>query len=535
MSNILPQLISGLGLFFLGLHLVGTNLKQISSRQFRSLIARFTDRVWRGSLLGVLAGAVLQSTSAVTVILASMATTGLITIRQALPLVAWSNVGTTLLVFATIFDLRLVVLYLLGISALAFVFSGEVGWRSLVGIILGISLLFFGIDSMKASAGNVKEFEWFQELMAQAHRFYLIAFAAGAMLSFLTNSTTAVAMIAVTLANSGVLGPHETLMVVYGGNVGSTFSRSLLSGGMRGSSRQIGRFQDLFKISGSALFVALFYLEEYTGVPLVLALVSKLSGRVESQAALANFLCNLVPAMALTPLIGPIHRLLERFWPPTEAEDFAKLKFLHPEALDDPETAIDLVEKEQTRLVTHLPGYLDAIRTQEQGKRRPDVRRLHQSFLALFGEVESYLTALVRTHLAASGSERLTNVHNRHGAMGLLEDGVYQLVLSVAETPPSPSLAPLVSNVTEALEFLLLTVGDAVTSLDATEADLTAGLCADRGEMLGRIRNLYLTSEAALSPVDKSLLLEVTTRFDRIVWMVRRLAELLQQNQRFRP
>jgi hypothetical protein len=88
---------------------------------------------------------------------------------------------------------------------------------------------------------------------------------------------------------------------------------------------------------------------------------------------------------------------------------------------------------------------------------------------------------------------------------------------------------------TEALDFLLVTAAEAVTTLDPEEADLLAGLCGDRGDLLERLRNLYLTSEQGLWPRDKLLLLSLTTHFDRIVWTVGRLAELLQQNRRFQP
>src|SRR5262249_48847142 len=192
-------------LFFLGLHLVGNHLKQASSRQFRSLIARFTDRVWRGSLLGLLAGVFMQSTSAVAVILASLVASGLVRVRQALPIVLWANVGTTLIVFVGIFDLELLVLFCLGLSATVFVFSGEVRWKPVCGVVLGISLLFFGIHLMKTSTGGLRNFDWFRAIVDQAHGSFLLAFAAGALLSFLTQSTTAVALLAVTLAHAGLL------------------------------------------------------------------------------------------------------------------------------------------------------------------------------------------------------------------------------------------------------------------------------------------------------------------------------------------
>jgi phosphate:Na+ symporter len=535
LPKIIASLVAGLGLFFLGLHLVGNHLKQASSRRFRSLIARFTDRVWRGSLLGLLAGVFMQSTSAVAVILASMAASGLVTVRQALPIVLWTNVGTALIVFVGVFDLELFALYCLGISATVFVFSGEVRWKPICGVLLGISLLFFGIHLMKTGTGNLRTFEWFQAVMDRASGSYLLAFAAGTLLSFLTQSTTAVALLAVTMAHAGLLRIEATMMLVYGGNLGSTFARMILGSGLKGSSRQIGHFQDLFKIGGSLLFAILFYVEVNEGVPLVKALATALSDRLEWQTALANLLCNLVPAVMICPLLGPMERLLDRLWPATAAEDFAKLKYLHPQALGDPETTIDLIEKEQMRLLTRLPEYVDALRPAENGKRRSDDRAMHQAFQMLFKEVQSYLASLFHEPLSRSTFDRLTNVQDRHGVIGVLEETVRQMVSSVEQAPPSAPLTPLVRSMTEALDFLLGTAGEALTTLDPIEADLLAGLCGDRGDLLERLRNLYLASEQGLSPPDKLLLLSLTTHFDRIVWVVRRLAALLQQNRRFRP
>jgi phosphate:Na+ symporter len=534
MAQIFALLVAGLGIFFLGLHLVGSHLRQVSGRRFRNLIARFTDRVWRGSVLGVLAGVFMQSTSAVSIILASMTASGLITVYQALPIVAWSNVGATVIVFVTAFNVRLMVLYLLGTSAILFAFAGEARWKPICGVILGISLLFYGIDGMKTSAAEFQKYPWFNTVINQANGSYALAFLAGALLSFLTQSTTAVTLIAVTLVKAANLGGNETMMIIYGGNVGSTFSRMILSSGLKGSSRQIGRFQDLFKITGSALFVLLFYVEVYGRVPLVKALCERLSTRIETQMALVNLFCNLTIALLLLPLLKSTQRLLERLWPATADEDFAKVKYLHGQALQDPETAIDLIEKEQMRLLTRLPDYVEALRPHAPNTRRTDYRALHQSFRVLSAEVESYLTRLIHLHLSPSTAERLTNVQNRHEVISFLEDGINQVVNAVEQTPPTAQLVPLVRNMTEALDFLVVTAGEAATTLDREEADLLARLCSDRGDLLGRIRNLYLSTEQGLTPGDKSLLLNLTMLFDRLVWMVRRLAELLQENRKFR-
>jgi phosphate:Na+ symporter len=534
MSLILAEMVAGVGLFFLGLHLVSGNLHQTSSRRLRTLIAKVTGRFWPASLLGLVAGAVMQSTSAVTVILASMTASGLTTARQALPIVAWANVGTTLLVFIAVLDIRLGILYLLGVSATAFAFSKDIRARTAWGVALGIALLFYGIHLMKSSSADLQGASWFQSFITQAHGSFLLAFSAGTLVSFVTQSTTAVTLIAVTLVKAGMLGADETMMIIYGGNLGSTIARMILASGLKGSSRQVGHFQDLFKISGSILFTALFYLEQRGHVPLVKALVTALSTRLETQMAYVNLIYNLTMAIVFSCLLAPTARLLNRLWPGTEAEDFAKVQYLHPQALEDAETALDLVEKEQARLVTRLPEYVNVLRPAEAARRRVDYRSLHVSFVALHKEVESYCTALFHKQLTAKTYERLTNVQNRHEVIGFIEENVFQLAATVDQGTRSSQLLELVQTFAEALDFILLTAGDATTTLDPADAELLGNLCSDRGELMGRIRNVYLSGAQNLSTQDRSLLLNLTTLFDRTIWMVRRLAVLLEQNRQFR-
>src|SRR5262245_18292505 len=106
------------------------------------------------------------------------------------------------------------------------------------------------------------------------------------------------------------------------------------------------------------------------------------------------------------------------------------------------------------RLLSRLPDYVNALRPTVPGKSRTDYRALHQAFQVLFKEVQSNLASLFHVPLSRTTSERLTNVHDRQGAVGFLEETVRQIVRSVEETPPSAQLAPLVQNMTEALDFL---------------------------------------------------------------------------------
>src|SRR5205823_167093 len=120
----------------------------------------------------------------------------------------------------------------------------------------------------------------------------------------------------------------ETMMILYGANLGSSLARRLLSSGARGSVRQLFTFQDGFCLFGSFLFVVLFLLEFGWHVPLVRWLVEQFSPLVEVQMALVFLLLNLVPAGLALLLLRPIGTFLAWHYPPSPVERAALPKHL---------------------------------------------------------------------------------------------------------------------------------------------------------------------------------------------------------------
>src|SRR5262249_60422132 len=97
---VLANVIAGLGLFFRGLRLIDGNLRQATGRRLRAAVGRITQNRWLSGIVGVLTGALLQSTSGIVFILVSLVASGLTTVRRALPIVTWANVGWWALIFA---------------------------------------------------------------------------------------------------------------------------------------------------------------------------------------------------------------------------------------------------------------------------------------------------------------------------------------------------------------------------------------------------------------------------------------------------
>lgn len=530
MRDALALLVAGVGIFSVGIKLITTGLQESTSRSLRALIRRSTKSLPWCAALGVFAGAIMQSTSAVATVLGSMAASGMITLRQALPIVAFANVGTTVLVFAGALDVRVAVLFLVGIAGIGFSLTNDFRRKAAVSVTLGVALLLYGSDLMTAAASNVEQARWFSNLLRSWTGSTVMAFAIGTLASFIAQSTISVALMTVALANAGLLELGEAITMIYGANLGSTLMRLLLTQRSSGTLRQVSRFQDMFKLAATMVFVSLFVVEEYARVPLVKAFVSQALASLPLQLATANLLFNGSMALLAAVMARPVERLVAQAWPPSATEDLSVPKYAIHEAVADPATAIDLLEKEQMRILKSTRDYLVFVRPQSRNALTFEPDSLHRSFLLLFREIEHFYIALVGQHVDESTSERLGNVHGRQELLELVEDSLHQLATDVKDASRGGKLEPLIGNFAEALDFLLMFSGDAARTLDADRAQFLFDLSSDRGEMMGGIRAMYLAPDQALTASEKALILRITSLFERVVWMVQRYAELLLRN-----
>src|SRR5262249_54019161 len=160
-------------------------------------------------------------------------------------------------------------------------------------------------DAMKQSGQDLQKLDWFSDLWARARDVWSLAFLGGVALSFVTQSVNAVILLDLGMVQNGLLGAEAAAMVIYGAHLGNTLFRMLLSGGMKGVFRQVAGFQDVFKIVGTLIFVALFYLEVYGNVPLLFALIRAAANDLATQLAILNLFYNVSLACTFTLAAGP--------------------------------------------------------------------------------------------------------------------------------------------------------------------------------------------------------------------------------------
>ncbi|MDX9766231.1 MAG: Na/Pi symporter [Ectothiorhodospiraceae bacterium] len=521
--DILGTLLAGLGLFFIGVKFIGSHLKQMTGRRFRALVTRTVDHPWRAGLAGTVAGALTQSTNAVTFIVISLITAGLMPVRKAMPVVSWANLGTSALVLVATVDIHLFVLYLLGLVGMSYYFNVDKSsrFRHLAGALLGIALLFLGLQFIKDGAAPLRELEIVREFLTLAANSYFLVFIIGAALTLVAQSSATVSVIAVAMTSVGLFTMNQTIMVIYGASLGSAMSIWFLTANLQGTARQLAFYQVLIKGSGVVVMVGLFMLEIGLDIPLVKWLASQLADDASTQAAWIYLLFQVAASTLLSLMQGPAYHLLQRLSPPTQEEELARPHFLYEQALDDAETALDLVEKEQLRLLRYLPRYLDTEQNQhDDGKL--ERKALFDANRGVAREVERFITDLMDRHQDRLSLHRMINIQGRNALIVNLQDSLYELSSLLGRMHGTAETGQLSHGLNEGLHAILLTLLDAVDNGDAEDWALLNRLTSDRTELMERIRHKLLREGQTLPYTTHEVLFGATSLFERIIWLLRR-------------
>lgn len=503
----LNALIFGLGLFFLGLRLIGDNLRQLIGPGFRAVIKRSTHSPILGAGLGLGAGALMQSATAVTFILVSMTGSGLLKPAAAAPIIIWCNVGLTALAFVATLNIHPYVAFLVGGAGIAMGTIRNARWQAVAGALLGMGLILIGLEQMSSGAAPLKDTPWFREAIHAAVSHPGLAFLAGVAAAALLQSNTGAAMLVITLASGGLLALPDAMLLIYGSNLGAIGLRIFLSAGLRGEALRLVRLEDLFCLFSGFLMLILFALESL-GIPLVATAVQSLSAPLTIQLAMVFLLSNLLPALALSPFLPVCRRLLERLWPdPAAKDDPAQPLFLTSQSLADPPTALDLLGRELARL-------LGSIRV-EPGPGGPDDDQPPADFRGLSERIETFTTKL-----AARNTLSESTAHTLH-----LRRAELSQIRHIEETVRYYSRAsgrhPVPTQLTAALQDLLRLAAQAAA---APEPETLRELHEKT-----QLKGPYITTlhEAAREPGPDLATTASFEDFSMAVWTLHRLAKLL--------
>lgn len=518
----LANVIAGLGLFFAGIWFLSENLKHATGRRFRRWAIAWTRTAPMGFCVGAVAGALTQSMSVTVFILVGLMRAGLIGVANALPLLLGANVGLSVLVFVATLETQLVMLFVIGIVGFVIGLNPPDRFRPLVGALFGLSMLFLGIDLIQSGTVPLLEHEYAEELLARARESYLTGFLAGAVLTCVSQSSAAVTILAITLADAGVFGVEQTIMTIYGTMIGSSAITAILSWNLRGRSMQIAMFQIVVNVVGCAVMVPLFYLEVYGDVPLIESLVVWLTPQIDTQLAWVYLLFSFAAGIPLLLTLKAVAGLLDRLFPPTAIEDLSKPRFIYDAATLDTETAIDLILRELRRELDHLPVFLEHLKPGAADAKGSLADRL-AAYTMLSNRVAEFIDATGRKAPSYADYDRLNDLYSQQHLINSTATTLYELASALEVTESRAALKPLTASAVLAHGRILQDAIDTAHNRPpaAKAADVESAKSAP--QVLHEMRDALIDGSGELTADERAQLFRIANLFERFSWLLSHL------------
>ena len=517
----------GTGVFLIGIKTVNDALSRMTSGHLTRLMTRISEGRLGAFLWGNVLGFLTQSGKANAFIHAGFVQAALLSPAQAFPFVAWGNAGASLIVVVSLVPIKILVLFLLGVTGLGISFG--VPHRLVHGYqaCFGLGMISYGLSMLKSGASGFLLLPWIPPLLGVVTGSLPACALLGAALTLVLQSDLAVAMITITLASSGFFGLEEAILIVAGAQVGAGLLAYVFSLHLHGRARQVVAGQMAFNAIAFSTIVVLFLAERLSGRPLLMALLGSAVRGIDAQVALATIATCAGGALLSLALAAPIGRLAQRLFPPSTEELLSEPTYLQGYASLPPEAGLLLVAREQHLLLGRLPDYLQAVRElRVAASGRPDPDAYHHAFRSVSAQIAAALTQIPRGQLNARDSDRLIRAAKMQELLGGLEGVVHRICLALAGRGRGAAAEELGSSVQESLDFVLLTAIEEHEVQGGGVREEFALLDVDRGAIMDRVRTCYFGQGDALSGEDRNFIVDVTILFENAVQFVARMRGL---------
>lgn len=307
-------LLGGLALFLYGMQMMSNGLEDVAGNKMKQILEKLTSNPLLGVGVGAGITAVIQSSSATTVMVVGFVNSGMMTLRQAVWIIMGANIGTTITGQLIALDVGLLapLIAFIGVFFVMFLKSNKIGY---IGQILaGLGVLFIGMDMMGASMEPLQNEPGFVALMTKFSN-PLLGILAGAAFTAVIQSSSASVGILQTLATNGLIGFPSAVFVLFGQNIGTCITAVLASIGTSRNAKRTTVIHLMFNIIGTIIFTILCL-----SLPLRELIENLTPGRPAAQIANMHTLFNIVTTMLLLPLGGFLATLAEKILPDKESE-----------------------------------------------------------------------------------------------------------------------------------------------------------------------------------------------------------------------
>lgn len=344
--EIIIGIMGGLGLFLFGMNLMGEALEKAAGSKLKKIIELLTSNIFMGVLIGTLVTAVIQSSSATTVMVVGFVNAGIMTLPQAVGVIMGANIGTTVTAQLVSIDMNGLAPVALGIGIILYLFGGKPKTKHIAEVLIGFGILFTGMDFMKEAVQPLSEYQGFTNALLTFGKYPILGLLLGFGITAIIQSSSASMGMLVVLASQGLIPLSSALPMLYGQNIGTCVTSLLSSIGASISAKRAALIHLIFNILGTAIF--LIFLNK-----LVVNAVTYMNpNNVARQIANVHTIFNIASTLILLPFNKFIIKLATRLVPDnhTEDDDVKIVKFIDDRMIETPSIALVNVEKETLRM-----------------------------------------------------------------------------------------------------------------------------------------------------------------------------------------
>lgn len=340
------QIIGGLAVFLLGMQMMSSNLQQVAGNKMKSILRALTANRFMAITAGALVTALVQSSSATTVITVGFVNSALMTLQQAVGVVLGANIGTTITGQLIAFKITKYAFPMIALGFALSAFSKNRKRQMWGKVIMGLGLLFLGMTTMsgimKPLRGSAPVREFFTTFSTNP----ILAIIAGTLVTVFVQSSSATVGLTMTLAGSGLIGLQGAIFLVLGDNIGTTITAQLAAIGSNRAARQAAMAHTLINVIG-AFYFALLALDSDG---FFMKLVRRTSSDAMRQVANAHTMFNIVNVLLFIPLVPALAKLCKIIIPSGDDDITDDDVILDSNLLASPVLALDNLDREMTKM-----------------------------------------------------------------------------------------------------------------------------------------------------------------------------------------
>ena len=470
-KDILVPVIGGLGLFMLGLEFMATPRQALSVNRMRAFLAKAAGTPIKGVMAGTLITGVIQSSTAMTVMVVGLVNAGVVALRPAISVIMGANIGTTLGNGLIALPLGPLGLICGGIFALIYVFAKNEKIRNIALACMGFSLIFYGLNLMTGGLRPLRNMPEVMDLLQTLHadsywnliKCVLIA----ASITALIHSSSATIGIVMGLGASGVLDWQTAVAFSLGADLGTTITSWMASLNLSKNAKRAAYAHISFNLIGVCITVPLFFVSigilkwalgalglGDPSLP-VMANGHETYPLVPVAVGLYSTVFNIFNTLLLFPFVGVFERVLSRVGRTDEedVEDYSLPKFLDRQIADDFERAIPAVQQETARHLEAGAIFLDIARNKKNAPADPGEHYLATDILSR--DIRSYTANLMKADLPYDQLDLIASLIEEADFTAALTESMHQVARRVRREKFGPQATVIIDAALNRLDAAL--------------------------------------------------------------------------------